>query len=78
MAVVVEDIRIDSLTIPVVIDAIKLCQSMGFHLFAIIINKTYFPSFWALNRAKRDLAKEIMHPLRNHEYVLVFRKGSLA
>lgn len=74
MVVVVKDIRRNSLTIPLAADTIKLCQAIGFQLYDIIINKTYFPSFWTLNRAKRDLAKGIMHPLRNHEYVLVFKK----
>ncbi|MGA8856957.1 MAG: DNA methyltransferase [Candidatus Bathyarchaeia archaeon] len=74
MVVVVRDIKRNSLTIPLGADTIKLCQSTGFQLFDIIINKTYFPSFWALNRAKKDYAKGIMHPLRNHEYILVFRK----
>lgn len=74
MTVVVKDIKRDSLTIPLAADTIKLCQLAGFQLYDIIINKTYFPSFWTLNRAKRDLAKGIMHPLRNHEYVLILRK----
>jgi hypothetical protein len=74
MVVVVKDIKKNSLTIPLAADTIKLCQSVGFQLFDIIINKTYFPSFWILDRAKKDQAKGIMHPLRNHEYVLVFRK----
>jgi tRNA G10 N-methylase Trm11 len=75
MVVVVKDTRRNSLTIPLVADTIKLCQSVGFKLFDVIINKTYFPSFWILNRAKKDQAKGIMHPIRNHEYVLVFRKA---
>ena len=75
MVVVVKDIRRNSLTIPLAADTIKLCQSVGFQLFDVVINKTYFPSFWALNRAKKDLVKGIMHPMRNHEYVLVFRKN---
>jgi DNA modification methylase len=74
MVVVVKDIKKNSLTIPLASDIIMLCQSVGFQLFDIIINKTYFPSFWILDRAKKDQAKGIMHPLRNHEYVLVFRK----
>lgn len=74
MIVVVKDIKRNSLTIPLAADTIKLCQLVGFQLFDIFINRTYFPSFWTLNRAKRDLAKGIMHPLRNHEYVLIFTK----
>ncbi len=74
MVVVVKDIKRNSLTVPLAADTVRLCKSVGFQLFDIIINKTYFPSFWALNRAKKDQAKGIMHPLRNHEYVLVFRK----
>lgn len=75
MVAVVKDIRRNSMTIPLAADTIKLCQSVGFELFDIIVNKTYFPSFWSLNRAKKDQAKGIMHPLRNHEYVLIFRKN---
>ncbi len=74
MVIVVKDIKRNSLTIPLAADTIKLCQSVGFHLFDIIINKTYFPSFWILDRAKKDRAQGIMHPLRNHEYILIFRK----
>jgi DNA modification methylase len=74
MVVVVKDIRRNSSAIPLAADTIKLCQLAGFSLFDIIINKTYYRSFWALNRAKKDQAKRIMHPLRNHEYVLVFRR----
>jgi tRNA G10 N-methylase Trm11 len=78
MVVVVKDIRRNSLTMPVAADTIRLCEGVGFHLFDIIINRTYFPSFWALNRAKKDHTKGIMHPLRNYEYVLVFRKPKTA
>ena len=74
MTVVVKDIKRDSLTVPLAADTIKLCQSVGFQLYDIIVNKTYFPSFWSVNRAKRDQLKGIMHPLRNHEYVLVLKK----
>jgi DNA modification methylase len=74
MVLVVKDIRRNSLAIPLAADTIKLCQLAGFSLFDIIISKTYYRSFWALNRAKKDQIKGIMHPLRNHEYVLVFRK----
>jgi modification methylase len=74
MAVVVRDIRRNSLTVPVAADTIGLCRQAGFELFDIIISKTYLPSFWMLNRATKDQASGIMHPLRNHEYVLVFRK----
>jgi len=74
MVVVVKDIKRNSLTIPLGADTIKLCQLAGFQLYDVIINRTYFPSFWTLNRAKKDQAKGIIHPLRNHEYVLVFRK----
>lgn len=58
MTVVVRDIKRNSMTIPLALDTIKLCQSVGFQLFDIIINKTYFPSFWALNRAKKDRLRE--------------------
>jgi modification methylase len=74
MVIVVRDTRRNSLTIPLGADTIKLCQLSGFQLFDIIINKTYFPSFWILNRAKKDQAKAVLHPLRNHEYVLVFQR----
>lgn len=74
MVIVVRDIKRDSATIPIAADTIKLCQAVGFRLFDIIINRTYYPSFWALDRAKKDQVKGIMHPLKNHEYVLVFRK----
>jgi len=75
MTLVVKDIKRNSLTIPLAADTIKLCQAAGFQLYDVIINRTYFPSFWTLNRAKRDQAKGIRHPLKNHEYVLVFRKA---
>lgn len=74
MAIVVRDIRRNSLTVPVAADTIELCSQAGFELFDIIINKTHLPSFWMLNRALKDQASGIMHPLRNHEYVLIFRK----
>jgi DNA modification methylase len=74
MIVVVKDIRRNWLTIPLCADTIKLCQMAGFKVFNIIINKMYFPSFWQLSRAKKDQEKGVNHPLRTHEYVLVFRK----
>jgi len=78
MVVVVKDVRRKGLTVPLGADTIKLCQLAGFELFDIIINKTYFPSFWALDRAIKDQEKGIPHPLKIHEYVLVFRKLLLA
>jgi len=74
MVVVVKDIRRKSLTIPLGADTIKLCQLAGFELFDIIINRMYFPSFWVLDRAIKDQEKGIPHPLKTHEYVLVFKK----
>ena len=74
MVVVVKDIRRNWLTIPLGADTIKLCQAVGFKVFDVIINKMYFPSFWHLSRAKKDQEKGINHPLRTHEYVLVFKK----
>lgn len=74
MVLVLRDIRRNSLTVPIVADTIELCRQAGFQFFDIIINKTHLPSFWMLNRAMKDQASGIMHPLRNHEYVLVFRK----
>jgi len=74
MVVVMKDIRRKNLTIPLGADTIKLCQFAGFQLFDIIVNKMYFPSFWVLDRAIKDQAKGILHPLKTHEYVLVFKK----
>jgi len=74
MVVVVKDIRRKNLTIPLGADTIKLCQLAGFELFDIIVNKMYFPSFWVLDRAIKDQKKGILHPLKTHEYVLVFKK----
>ncbi len=74
MVIVIRDIRRRGLTIPLGAETIKLCQRAGFKVFDIIINKTYPPSFWQLNRAKKDQERGINHPLRNHEYVLVFKK----
>jgi len=74
MVVVVKDIRRNWLTIPLGADTIKLCQMVGFKVFDVIINKMYFPSFWQLSRAKKDQEKGVNHPLRTHEYVLVFKK----
>lgn len=74
MVVVVKDIRRRGLTVPLGADTIKLCQLAGFELFDIVINKTYFPSFWQLNHAKKAQCKGIPMALRIHEYVLVFKK----
>ncbi len=74
MIVVVKDIRRNWLTIPLGADTIKLCQMVGFKVFDVIVNKMYFPSFWQLSRAKKDQEKGVNHPLRTHEYVLVFKK----
>jgi len=74
MVVVVKDIRRKNLTVPLGADTIKLCQLAGFELFDIIVNKMYFPSFWVLDRAIKDQRKGILHPLKTHEYVLVFKK----
>lgn len=74
MVVVVRDIRRRGLTIPLGADTIKLCQTAGFKVFDVIINKIRSPSFWQLNRAKKDQERGINHPLRTHEYVLVFKK----
>ena len=74
MVVVVKDIRRKGLVIPIAADTIKLCQLAGFDVFDIIINKMYFPSFWQVNRAIKDQEERNQHPLRVHEYVLVFRK----
>jgi DNA modification methylase len=74
MVVVVKDIRRKWLTIPLGADTIKLCQTVGFKVFDVIINKIRCPSFWQLSRAKKDQEKGINHPLRAHEYILVFKK----
>jgi len=74
MVVVVKDIRRKGLTVPLGADTIKLCQLAGFELFDIIINKMYFPSFWVLGRAIKDQEKGVFHPLKTHEYVLVFKR----
>jgi DNA modification methylase len=79
MVVVVKDIQRSWKTIPLGADTIKLCQLVGFELHDIIINKMYFPSFWILDLAKKSQKEENrgtekFHILKNHEYVLVFRK----
>jgi DNA modification methylase len=74
MVVVVKDIRRKNLTIPLGADTIKLCQLARFELFDIIVDKMYFPSFWVLDRAIKDQGKGALHPLKTHEYVLVFKK----
>jgi len=79
MVVVVKDIQRNWKTIPLGADTIKLCQIVGFELHDIIINKMYFPSFWILDLAKKSQKEENrgtekFHVLKNHEYVLVFRK----
>ncbi len=74
MVVVIKDIRRKGLVIPIAADTIKLCQLAGFDVFDIIINKMYFPSFWQVNRAIKDQEDGSQHPLKVHEYVLVFRK----
>jgi DNA modification methylase len=79
MVVVVKDIQRDWRTVPLGADTIKLCQMAGFEVHDIIINKLYSPSFWILSLTKKsqreeNKGKEKFHALRNHEYVLVFRK----
>jgi len=74
MVVVIKDIRRKGLTIPLGADTIKLCQMAGFEVFDIIVNKMYFPSFWQLTHAQKTQAKRIPMSLRNHEYVLIFKK----
>jgi DNA modification methylase len=74
MVVVVKDIRRKGLTIPLGADTIRLCQTVGFEVFDVIVNKLYFPSFWQLTHAKKTQAKRIPMTLRTHEYVLIFRK----
>jgi len=74
MIVVVKDLKRKGLTVPLGADTIKLCQMVGFKVLDIIINKTYFPSFWQLTHARRALTKSIPMTLRTHEYVMVFRK----
>jgi DNA modification methylase len=77
MVVVVKDIRRKGLCIPIGCDTIKLCQLAGFDLFEVIINKLYSLSFWQINLAKKDQEKGVPHPLKTHEYVLVFKKPKL-
>jgi len=79
MVVVVKDIQRNWRTIPLGADTIKLCQMAGFEVHDIIINKLYFPSFWILDLVKKSQREENkgtekFHVLKNHEYVLVFRK----
>jgi hypothetical protein len=79
MVVVVKDIQRNWKTIPLGADTIKLCQLAGFDLHDIIINKMYFPSFWILDLAKKSQKEENkgtekFHVLKNHEYILIFRK----
>jgi DNA modification methylase len=79
MVVVVKDIQRNWSTVPLGTDTIKLCQLAGFEVHDVIINKMYFPSFWILDLAKKSQREENkgtkkLHVLRNHEYVLVFRK----
>lgn len=79
MIVVVKDIQRNWKTIPLGADTIKLCQLAGFDCHDVIINKMYFPSFWMLSLAKKSQREgrektKRFHVLKNHEYVLVFRK----
>ncbi|MDI6826834.1 MAG: DNA methyltransferase [Candidatus Aenigmarchaeota archaeon] len=79
MVVVVKDIQRNWKTIPLGADTIKLCQLAGFDCHDVIINKMYFPSFWILSLAKNSQIENLIgtqkfHALKNHEYVLVFRK----
>lgn len=45
---------------PLGADTVKLCQLVGFKVHDMIINKTYFPSFWMLNLAKRSKTEKNM------------------
>jgi DNA modification methylase len=74
MAIIIKDIRRRNLTIPLGADTIKLCERAGFRLFDILVNRLYFLSYWQVLLAIRDKDKGIPHPLRTHEYVLVFKK----
>jgi len=81
MIVVVKDIQRNWKTVPLGADTIKLCQLAGFDCHDVIINKLYFPSFWILSLAKKSQVGDVkgtckFHVLRNHEYVLVFRKNA--
>jgi DNA modification methylase len=80
MTVVVKDIQRNWTTIPLGADTIKLCQAAGFDCHDIIINRLHSPSFWILNLAKKSQLKENVgtkrfHAMKNHEYILVFRKN---
>lgn len=74
MVVVVKDIRKDGFTIPLSADTIKLCQSVGFQCYEVIVNRLNLLSFWMLHHAKR--AQDLGEPkaLKNHEYVIVMQK----
>lgn len=74
MAIIIKDIRRKGLTIPLGADTIKLCERAGFRLFDILVNRLYFLSYWQILLALRDKDKGVPHPLRTHEYVLVFKK----
>jgi DNA modification methylase len=74
MVVVVKDIRRNKLTIPLGADTIKLCQSVGFQCYEIIVNKMYFPSFWMLHHAKKMQGRGEPMALKVHEYIIVMRK----
>jgi hypothetical protein len=79
MVVVVKDIQRKWKTVPLGAETIRLCQVAGFNCHDVIINKMYFPSFWMLSLAKKSQKEGLrearkFHALKNHEYVLVFRK----
>jgi len=76
MVVVVKDLRRKGLTVPVGADMVKLCQSVGFQVYEIIVNRVHHADFWSLYHAKRYLTRGEPKALKNHEYVLVFRKPS--
>lgn len=74
MVVVVKDIRRQNLTIPLGADTIKLCQSVGFQCYEIIVNKMYFPSFWMVHHAQKMQRAGKPMALKTHEYVIVMKK----
>jgi hypothetical protein len=78
MVVVVKDIRRAGLTIPLGADTIKLCQSVGFQCYEIIVNRMYFPSFWMIHHAQKMQKVGKPMALKTHEYVIVMRKPELS
>jgi len=75
MAIIIKDIRRKGLTVPLGADTIKVCERAGFRLFDILVNRLYFLSYWQILLALRDKDKGVPHPLRTHEYVLIFKKA---